>query len=221
MALSPDYGELGGPPVVEAWRDIDLERNDTCLGSIRGRMKLIIVLAGRFNHSRSLEDISSRIGAVSSTKGLPYWSTTEDRWRPLISEAFALEDATSDTPRADFIAQEVLSGRTLYFAQEDTRSTSLNLYSLTARVATPDRMVIEIINLTSIRFWFVTLFEPRTLLSVFFIDRLGSGVWGYYGLSVVRDRSTEGHERSFVNRAAAYYRFITGVPADTEPPLAP
>lgn len=208
-AIHPGYGAPGGPPVVMTWRDLTFEEAGTCLGALRGRQELTVALAGRFVGPTGIEEIAARIGAVSSTDGLLYWSATDGRWRPLISRAFALARATPDAPRADFTADEVMSGESLTFGQDDTRSSGLNLYSLAARAAGPDRLVIETVNLTPIRYLFVTLFEPRDLVAVHVIDRLGPAEWGYYGLSAVRGGAPEGHEASFVNRATAFYRFLT------------
>lgn len=220
-AVVPAYGELGRPPVVQTWRDIDIEDRDACLGGMRGRMALVVALAVRFDGAKSLEDVATRIGAISATEGLPYWSVTDRQWRPLISESFAIDDPISRRRRPDFTAQEILSGRRLYFAQNDTRSTGLNVYSLSATSVAPDRLVVEIVNLTPIRFALVTLFDPQALRSVHFSDRLETDVWGYYGISAVRAGAVDGQEKSFVNRAGAFYRFLAGVSPEREPPLAP
>ena len=139
----------------------------------------------------------------------------------MVSEAFALKHPTAETARPDFTATEILSGRTLYLAQDDTRSRGLNVYSLTAQLVGPDRLVVEIKNLTPVRFMLVTLFETHTLLSVHFIERIDRDLWGYYGLSAVRHGYVDGREKSFINRAAAFHRFLIGEPAAKEPPLAP
>ncbi len=220
-ALVPPYAELGDPPTVGIWRDVELARDEPCLSVLRGRAKLVAVLAGRFGDSRSIEQIAGRVGAISSTKGLRYWSATEGKWRTLIADAFALASRDTENRRADFTPAEILSGRTLYFAQRDTRSTSLNIYSLTGRLLGPRRLAIEMVNLTAIRFVFFPLFEPNSLRSLHFFEMLEPGVWGYYGISAIRDGSVEGYEKSLVNRAAAIYRFFRGIPADRDPPLAP
>lgn len=212
--MSPAYGTLGKPPAAEFWRDIAIERNVRCLGNLHGPMKLVIALTSRFRSATTVEHIATRAGAISATKDLPYWSATEARWRPLISDAFALQSPTSPAPRPDFSAQEVLSGQKLYFAQKDTRSTSLNIFSLRATMTSADRLVIEIINLTKVRFTFLTLFEPKTLISVHFFDRLEPNIWGYYGLSAVQSGSTDGHEKSMINRAAAFFRFLAKTSKD-------
>ena len=82
-------------------------------------------------------------------------------------------------------------------------------------------MAIEMINLTAIRFLVFTLFELNSLRSLHIFEMLEPGLWGYYGISTVRDGAVEGHEKSLVNRAAAAYRFFRIVPADRDPPLAP
>jgi len=217
----PAYGDIGGPPAVATWQDIELGGPVECWGSLRGRMALVVALAGRFDGARSLAAIAARFGAISASDGLLYWSTTDQRWRPLIAQAFAVDDPQTLRRRSDFTAAEILSGRTLYFAQDDTRSTGRNIYSLTAREVGPDRLVVEIVNLTTIRFALLTLFEPRALRSRHFIERQAAGDWRYYGVSAVVAGAVAGHEGSFVNRAGAFYRFLIGAPGDAGPPLAP
>ena len=218
---NPAYGPLGDPPEVAIWRDIQINGDAECMGPVSGPMKLVVALAGRFRHSGTLEDIAARIGAISTTEGLVYWSTTKDGWRELISEASALAEPAAGTERPDFTAEDILGGRTLYFAQKDTRSTGVNVYSLTGRPAGPARLSVATTNLTPIRFMVVTFFEPRALLSVHFVERLEPDVWGYYGLAAVRGGRAEGYEKSLVNRAAAFYRHLIGEPPDKMPPLAP
>jgi len=217
--ISPLYGSVAASPSVETWHDIDLSLKETCSKAIRGQMKLAVAVAGRVESSKSLQELAARIGAISATEGLAYWSTSDGRWRTLVSNAFALRAPHAGARRPDFSAEEVLSGDTLYFAQAETRSTGVNIYSLSGRMRGPDKLVVEIANLTPIRFVVVTLFEPRSLLSVHFIEAVAGGDWGYYGLSAVRGGAVEGHDASFINRAAAYYRFLRGVPGDVEPPL--
>lgn len=217
----PFYGDIAAPPAVAVWHDIELNGRQACLGRVRGPMKLAVVLASKFEGPTSFNDIAARIGAISASKDLLYWSTTEQRWRTLITESFALDDPNSGRRRPDFTVQDILSGRTLYFGQIDTRSTGLNVYSLSARSMAPGRLILEIINLTPIKFAFLTLFEPQTLRSVHIFDRLAGNVWGYYGISTVRSGAVDGHEKSFINRASAIYRYLIGVAPNGAPPLAP
>jgi len=217
----PAYGPVDGPPAVAVWRDIDLKDGVGCLGALRGRMELVVALAGRFRGLQTIEAMARRVGAVSQTRGLRYWSVTDDDWRTLLSEAFALSAPDVERRRPDFSAEALLSGRMLYTAQRDTRSTDLNLYRLTGRRVGARRMVIESTNLSPIRFLFVELFEPEALRAIHVLDQLEPGLWGYYAISAVRSGTFESDEKSFINRAAAYYRFLARVPAERDPPLAP
>ena len=186
-------------------------------------MTRVVALAGRFRHDGELDELAARFGAVSAQAGLTYWSTTEQAWRPLISEAAALSAADPDARRPDFGADDVRSGETLYFTQNDTRSSGMNVYRLTALdpgTAASERMVIEVVNESAIGVVFVTFFDPEALLTLHVIERLEGDVWGYYSLTAIRAGSTAGNERSLINRAAAFYRFIRGLPGDAAPPLA-
>lgn len=218
--VAPKYAPLGAPPAVAVWHNITLAP-DTCLGQAKGHQTLAIALAVRFEHRGTLEDLAARAGAISATRAIRYWSVTDGEYRPLISEAFALDGPDTHARRPDFTASEVLSGRTLYFAQNDTRSTGLNLYSLKARRLGPDELAIEVVNITDIRFLVFTMFGARSLVSLHIFRRLDGQVWGYYGLSTIRGGVAGGHEKSFVNRAAAYQRFMIGAPTGKAPPLAP
>lgn len=218
--VHPAYARSGAPPAVGVWRDLKLEPGD-CLGSAGGHVDLVIALATRFEHAGTLEDLAARAGAISATEGTRYWSVSDGEWRTLVQKAYAVEDPATRAPRPDFTAEEILGGRTLFFAQDDTRSTGTNVYSLKGWRLGPDHLAIEIVNVTDIRFLLVALFQAETMVSLHFLKRLDKDIWGYYGLSTVRNLTVGGHTRSMINRAAAYQRFITGMPTDEPPPLAP
>lgn len=221
MEPQPAYGAVGAPPTVAFWRDIELKGDAACLGAARGRMQLVVALAGRFRSEESLTDMAARIGAVSATTGLRYWSSTEKRWRELISRSFALRTRDPKSARADFTAAEVLSGRTLYIAQNDTRSTGINVYSFRAWRVGKRRLVVEIVNLAPIRLFVLTMFERRALRTVHVLTREDDTVWAYYGVTAVVRGAGGGREASFINRAGAFYRLLAGIPDDREPPLSP
>lgn len=203
------------------WRNLVRETEADCGGLLLEPAALVTALAGRFRQAGSIEDIAARVGAISETEGLVYWSTLEQTWRVLISEAFALDGPDLDSARPNFTATEMMSGRLLYFAQNDTRSTGRNIYTVSMVSAESDRIAFEIVNVTPIRLPFLTLFDAGTLRSLHFIERQGRDIWGYYGIAVVRKGAVQGHEKSFLNRGAAFYRFLIGDPPDRDPPLAP
>lgn len=220
-AVSPDYAALDAPPRVAVWRDLTIAFGGACPAALEGPAELVVALAGQFFHGGTRDDLAARVGRISATEDLPYWSVTSGDWRTLISEAAALSRPDASTRRADFTAAEMLSGRPLYLMQRDTRSSGTNVYALQGRPLPGGGFVFWIINLSEIRFLLARLFEPQALISAHVFTPLEGEVWGYYSLTVAKRGVTRGRAASFVNRAAAFERHFTGVPPTGEAPLAP
>ena len=218
--IVPEYGAVNAAPSVDVWKNTNLELGRACPRALSGPAELVVALSSRFVHSGNVEDLASRIGAVSSLKGLKYWSVTDRGWRVLVSQSNALDDLNTLRERPDFTAGEVLSGKTLFMVQRDTRSTGRNFYAIQATTAKGQQLAVLIVNLTDIRFLLGTLFERQALVSAHFFTQLHGSEWGYYGLTVAKKGAVEGKTASFINRAAAFERFITGEQPDVEPPLA-
>ena len=107
-----------------------------------------------------------------------------------------------------------------YYA-ETTSDTGRTVYRLETRARSPGRIVLATDNVTRMRFWGTTLFEPGALQVVTFLDARGAGLWGYYAITRTGRRTSllaERGEASFVNRLVALYRHIAGLQTDIEPP---
>lgn len=219
----PAYADPGAQPNVQVWSNprVGAPVASDCTGSIAQNFKLFVSLAGSFRNDDSVDKLMERFGAVSATQGNRYWSVTDKEWRVLITHAVALEGADSTRRRRDFTAAEMKDGKDLFFVQSDSRSTNEVVYRMRVQEYGPDRLVIEMENVSPVRFYFFTLFEPAELRSVHFLDRRVGNVWGYYALSATARSQAKGSEVSFVNRAAAFYRYVIGRPTDQDPPLAP
>jgi hypothetical protein len=86
-----------------------------------------------------------------------------------------------------------------------------------------DRIVFDVENVSIMRYFFVTLFRPGEMQSIYFLDREPAGVWRYYSIARTgrsASRLATGHESSSINRAVAFYRALAGIPTDQEPPAA-
>ena len=86
-----------------------------------------------------------------------------------------------------------------------------------------DRIVFDVENVTTMRLFFLTLFSPGEMQSIYFLDRESENVWRYY--SIVRTGKNAnllimGNESSAINRAVAFYRWLVGIPTSQEPPAA-
>ena len=223
----PAYAEPGVAPNVQAWGSSSKLAREwvapACVGWATPGFDVLVAVSGSFKYDGEIDALLARVGAVSSMKGMRYWSTTEKAWRPLVTDAFALSGPDVGLKRPDFAAAQFTKGQSLYFAQSDNRSTGKTIYRQRVLVADRERVYIESENLTAVKMMLLTLFSPGDVQSVVFLDRRGPGVWNFYSLSRTRAGSSimpGSHEASYINRAVAYYRHIAGLPTDPEPPAA-
>jgi len=217
---SPAFADIGRPPTVAFWSNLaSLPGN--CAISLKAPVELTIALAGSFIHTGTVEDIAARLGAISNTRDILYWSVSDESWRKLISEAVALDSANPKDSRSDFSGQEVLSGQTLYFSQNDTSSWGTNLYTSKVLESSADHLVFASQNSSPIRLGPVTIFKPEEAQSVLFINRLKDTSWTVFSLSVIKKSGLPMREKSLINRQVAFYRLLTGERFDKEPPVAP
>jgi hypothetical protein len=219
----PAHTAPDAPPAVRIWTD-QAWTPPACLGWPQGRSRLIVALAGSFRQGGDEQTLLARFGAISGMRGLRYWSVTDKAWRELITDGAALTGPESRSRRADFSPQELKADAIVYFEQTEGRSSGPVVYRLRVLEAGSSRVVIATENVTPGRAFLVTLFPPGSLRATYLLERRGPDVWTFYGIS---STSTEASSLasvsppSYVNRAAALYRYLSGVPAERTPPLAP
>jgi hypothetical protein len=113
-------------------------------------------------------------------------------------------------------------GAFLYYEQVDNRSGK-EVYRMHIAEASADRLVIDVENVSTIRYFLVPLFHPGEMQSIYFLDRESENAWRYYSIARTgknANRLITGNESSAVNRAVAFYRYLVGIPTDQEPPAA-
>jgi hypothetical protein len=109
-----------------------------------------------------------------------------------------------------------------FFEQVDNLSGAA-IYQMHIAEASADRLVLKVENVSVMSRFFVTLFHPGEVQSIYFLDRESDSVWRYYSLvRTGRNASwlATGHPSSSINRAVAFYRSFVGIPTDREPPAA-
>jgi hypothetical protein len=217
----PPYPEEIGSPVVKIW-----ERSDwappPCIGWSASASATVVVTVARFRYSGGAEGLRRRIGAVSAMSGLPYWSTTQQKWQPLIIQAYALDGTDGERRREDFAPDEIAAGRSLAVRQEDNLLGKAT-YEMRIATAAAGRLVFGTGNRTTIRYFGLPLFQPGEIQSICFLDRESQDVWRYYNVTRMAKQAsllTMGHNASLINRAVAFYRYLAGIPAAQEPPAA-
>ena len=216
----PAYAANGELPTVASWSGLNA-LPDSCRIALQASAKLTVALAGTFDYPGSVSDLAARLGAISETKGMLYWSVSDDNWRKLVSDAFALESPDADSARADFTSQEVLSGQTLYFAQEDTRSSGTNVLGMSVLDSSADNVVFKSYNETAVRLGPLKLIRSEDAQSTLFLNRVNHGTWTYYSLSVIKRSALAARKKSLINRQYAFFRFLIEQKLDEDPPLAP
>ena len=219
----PAYTPAGQPPATDVWSRGELTRSGwqaaTCLNWGTSSTKLAAALAGEFRFAGPLDDLADRLVRFSALKSVRYWSVSRQAWQPLVSDSGTL-DGPDGKGRADPAAAELTPGRSFYYFEV---SHGRAVYRMTVRERTAERLVVSTENVTPIHVGILTAFEPGALQSVIFLDKRGPGLWGYYQTI----RATEGasaialgSDASYVNRLAALYRHMAGIPTDQEPPAA-
>ena len=221
----PPYPSLDDAAVVKSWSKSDLGRDwkpPACTGWTAAGFTTLVTTVARFRHTSEIAGLLRHAGAVSELTGMRYWSTTHKQWQTLVTESAALAGSPSGQRRPDFTLEELQPGAVLYFEQTDNLAGKA-IYRMHIAESSADRLVIDVENVSKIRYLLVTLFSPGEIQSIYFLDRESEGVWRYYNM--VRtgknaNRLATGNESSAINRAVAFYRHMVGIPTAQEPPVA-
>jgi hypothetical protein len=211
----PGYAAVDAAPavLVISGSDLGAWKPPSCVGWSAQGDGVLVALSGRFAYKGSTDDLLKRFGAISTLKGLKYWSVIDGGWRTLITSAEALEAPESGHSRPDFTLAEMKSGKDLYFAQQDNRTSEEVVYRMQVRDLSANGFVVAVENVTPVRSYMLTLFDPGELLSVQFVERESPGVYGYYGLAFAGESLASSialPQASYVNRALALYGQLTG-----------
>ena len=223
----PGYPAVGAAPQARLLR---LQVADgawtlpRCVGWDVAAPAMILGLAGRFAFAGDTDAMLARLGAVSTMRGLRYWSITDKAWRDFITDAAALSEPDAQRRRPDFSVAELRRGDDLFLSQTDSRSLEPVVYRARLREASRTRIVIGFENVTTVHaLRLIPIYRPGDIRMTVFLDRIDERSWAYYAMSAVRETPSAAGEASFANRAAAYYRHVAGLaggPGSPSPVLA-
>jgi hypothetical protein len=221
----PPYPGLNDSANVKSWSESDFGRDwrpPACTGWTALGFRTLVTTVARFRHTSEADGLLRHIGAISELAGMRYWSTTHKQWRTLIVNAYALTDLQTGQRREDFTPDEMKEGKVLYFEQTDNLSGKA-IYRMHIAEASAERLVIDVENVSMMRYLYIPILHPGEIQSIYFLDRESDNVWRYY--SIVRtgrnaNRLIAGNESSSINRAVAFYRYQVGIPTTQEPPPA-
>jgi hypothetical protein len=221
----PPYPGLDDSAIVRLWSKSDFGpdwKPPTCTGWTEMGFTTLVTIAARFPHTSEAGGLLRHIGAISELAGMRYWSTTHKQWRTLIVDAYALTSSQSGQRREDFTSDEMKEGKVLYFEQVDNLSGKA-VYRMHIVEASASRLVVDIENISTMRYFFIPALHPGELQSMYFLDRESDNVWRYYSIMRTGKNANgliAGNESSSINRAVAFYRYLVGIPTAQEPPGA-
>jgi len=209
-AIQPPPSAPGRPPSTETWSESELRgwQPPACLGWRGPRSRMVAALSAEIRTRESLGELLDRLGAFSAYPSIPYWSATSHAWKPMVNRAGLLGSG------GDLYGNAFTRGATYgYFEESGSRHTT---YRLQVLERSDRRAVIEIENTSPISWTLLPLFDPGSLQSTLFLERIGPDRWAWYhamragdGASLLAANGTE----SAINHLAAFHRYITQVPA--------
>lgn len=210
----PSSALAGTPPNIAGWpaKLPPVEWSlPACLGWELPQFESFAAAVGTFR-AADIDAVLGRIGAISTFKGLRYWSVTDQQLRPLVLDAFAVEGAGLKNPRVDFTPMEMQAGRDLFFLEHDNRTSEPVLYRMRVIARGSDRLVIDIENASRLRWSLLTVFEPGDLRTALFVSGGAQGSWTCYALAGWHPRGLAGlfeNHKSYINRLVAFYGHVT------------
>ena len=158
----PPYPALDDSAIVKSWSKSDFGRDwrpPACTGWAAVGFTTLVTTVARFRHTSEAEGLLRHIGAISELAGMRYWSTTHKRWQTLIVDAYALTGLQPGQRRADFTPDEMKEGTVLYFEQVDNLSGKA-IYRMHIAEASADRLVFDVENVSTMRYFFVPILPP-------------------------------------------------------------
>ena len=213
-----------GAPAIRVWTAAELAPAwvaPSCTGWKAGPVRLVISMTSRFRGPATIDDILARAGAISLLKDMKYWSSGRQRWTTMLSSAEALSGPDASQKRGDFSAAELRAGQSVYFLANASGPAGKAVFRTRAANVDATRATVELDNVTTVSVMGVTLFSPGDIRGFASIVRQADGSWVSHFLVRIDGKTNallQGDGKSYVNRAAAYMRHLSGAPTDGEPP---
>lgn len=204
---TPPFGEVNGPPQWRIWSADELRAEGwqpaECL-AWSGGTKFVAAISSSF---RSPDDVFKRLVNITAWPAIRYWSVSRQSWQPLALSVSAMDGA----------------GEAYQFRERDENGGDI-AYSLRVLRHDTTHLIVATENVSPIRIAIVTAFEPGSLQTVTFVEKVGADQWNTYQITRAGAGASSlvvGYRGSFLNRLEAVRRYLAGQPTDQQPPLAP
>lgn len=197
-SLKASFGEEGSltlMPAVEPAVAI-AEETRTRKPSVGAELLTILPARGAALDTPSgMLALSNALLAVSTMKGVTYWSVTHGRQMPLFLRSFAIESPERTDPRPDPVITEIPGRRDLVTLQEDS-SFGTNTYA-EQFTASSAYLHLKTENLSTISFLLVPLISPHGMVSHVIVVPTASDVL-FYGMALLNSNVPLGNRESRV-----------------------
>jgi uncharacterized protein DUF6675 len=202
------YGDLDlqylpfGPLSEEVLRDI--EGQDSTIG-VEALFLIDLPEGLSANPDKDLL-LFNLMNRVSTLSGIEYYSASRERMRTLFVQAYRVDKEGSTVPLEDLHYQTVpASGKQIIFQEDKTFGRN---YVETEYIYKEGRFLMQVRNLTTMRYYFLPLVRPGNFRMNLLILPEGDQLL-FYGVSSVDSASLFGIEKSkkdsFYNRIKAMY----------------
>lgn len=194
-----------------------------CLGWPVKPTTVLIATAGRFKQAGTVRAVLARLGAVSTHISIHYWSVLRQKWRPLLEQSYALTASEPFDRRRDFTTDELQTGDHVLVLQDENGPVRelIQQFSIIHRDA--EKLIVNATNLTSSTMLLVTLLEVGGSDMHLWLERESGQIWTYYSLTRLSGSkllAKPALERSYMNRAAAFFHFLADTPDELQSPAA-
>lgn len=226
---NPAAGSVGGALNQLVWLEDDVPEDwspPVCTGWSAGPTRVLLAAAGRFILADDSSALVDRMTRISGLTDIVYWSTSRGKWRNLFKEAAALSRPDRKARRGDFMADDFVPDAVLNFWLKEDNPTAGVVYQILVHERTPTRLVFETVNATPVKakllIFRAEIAAPGEYRQLYYMERETAETWHYYSLvRMGRASSLAGTSAdNYRNRAEAYFRYLSGVRMDMEPPAA-
>lgn len=221
----PSWPAPGAAPSVAVWHPGEAGgwHAPTCSGLDVGPEAVLVVVAGSFREPHGIEAVLERIGAVSRQRAILAWDARREAWRPMLEDAAALAGPDADLRRQDLAPADFRPGAKLHVLYDDADPLGPVVYETLVQARDGDGFELLTRNVVPGRLMGFTVAAAGDITGQVTVRREAGDLVRYYSLTAVTlapMAAAMTPDAAHINRAVATFRYVAGIPTDSEPPAA-
>jgi len=215
LGVIPFNTQADIPPKTFVWYKKELPHDwvlPAYTGWANNDFSVLVSTQGELPGTLSQQKILAKIGSISKQQDIIYWSITKNKWRNLISRSVALEDASRDHQRRDFLPQEFTLEHDFYYWQEHNTPAVDILYAMNFSEISNDKITFNLTNMNKIHWFSLPVIPKKQYQHAFSIQRNKQQNWEYRHLLRVYSplaKLVVGNRESLIHREKAIHRYMS------------